>query len=310
MIGMRRECVAAVGAVESRRCSFSREAGTMSRNTAARRPHRSLFFVALAAVITASGCAGTGINSGDFNLISVEEEWQLGAQLHADIVKQMRVMDRGEIQSYVTRMGRTILEQAAGEPIAQQPWTFHIIDDPQVNAFNIPGGHVYLYAGLVAQTDDYAELMSVMGHEVSHGLARHAVENLSKSYGLSVVAGILLGNNPAIYEEILASILAGGAVIKFSRDAEREADRLGVQYMHDAGIDPRGAADMLRKLIALRGRQPGALERLTSTHPLTEERVSNVEALIAKLPPKSVRRSDPGFAAFKRAVASATTASR
>lgn len=258
-------------------------------------------------VIGLAGCAGTGINKGDFNIISVEEEWQLGQQLEADIAAQMPVLDSGPIYDYVNRMGRTILAQATGDSeVADLPWEFHVIKDESVNAFNIPGGHVYIHSGLVAKADSYHELMAVMGHEVSHGLARHAVENLSKQYGIVALASLVLGENPAVYEEILASVLAGGAVMKFSRDAEREADRLGLNYVYMAGINPNGMITFFQKLIELRGRQPSSLEQFFSSHPLSEERIANAEEQIASFPAKTLTSTDAGFADFKQRVAAAS----
>ena len=203
------------------------------------------------------GCAGTGINKGDFSLISIEEEWQLGAQFSVDIAKEMRLIEDPEIKAYITRLGQDVLAQAGGDtPIAAQPWNFHVIAEDQVNAFNIPGGHVYFYSGLISRADNYGELMGVMAHEVSHGLARHGVENMSKQYGISIVASLVLGQNPKVYQEVLANILAGGAIMKFSRGAEAEADRLGAGYMYHAGADPMGMVMFFQKLLDLRPAKP------------------------------------------------------
>lgn len=252
---------------------------------------------------TLAGCAGAGINKGDLSLISIDEEWQLGDQLAGDIAREKRLLRDPAIEEYVTRMGRTILAQATGDtPVASRPWTFHVIEDETLNAFNIPGGHVYLHSGLVAASGDYAELMGVMAHEVAHGLARHGVENLTKQYGISIVISLVLGQDPAAYQEILAQILAGGAIMKFSRGAESEADRLGVGYLYRAGIDPAGLADFFEKLLEVRGSRPGAIEQFFSSHPLTEDRIANVNALAASQPPKALTRTEPGFDAFKQAV--------
>jgi len=251
------------------------------------------------------GCAGTGINQGDFSLISIQEEWELGNQLSADIDKEMAVLDDPDVNEYINRLGQAILAQATADtPIASQPWAFHVIVDPSINAFNIPGGHVYVNSGLIEAADSYSELASVMGHEVSHGLARHGVENLSKQYGIAVVAALIIGNDPSVYEEILAGVVAGGAVMQFSQGAERESDRLGVQYTYAAGIDPQGMVSFFEKLLDVRGSRPGALEQFFSSHPLTEDRIRNAQTQIDALAPKTLRKDDPGFGDFQSRTAS------
>jgi len=256
-------------------------------------------------------CATSGINKGDVSLISIGEEWQLGQQLSTDIAKQKHILDTPEITGYVTRMGQDIIAQAKGDtPVADQPWHFYVIDDDTVNAFNIPGGYVYLQSGLVAKADTYAELMGVMAHECSHGLARHGVENLTKQYGIVMVASLVLGKNPAVYEQILASVLANGAVSKFSRNAEAEADRLGAHYMYEAGVNPEGMVNFFRVLLELRQSRPSAIEQFFASHPLTEDRIADVQKEIDGFPPKSpLITNDPGFAAFKEAVARAAAGS-
>lgn len=251
------------------------------------------------------GCAGIGINQGDFSLISIQEEWKLGQQLSTDIAKDMNVLDAPRVNEYINRLGQTILAQAKNDtPVASQPWEFHVIVDPSINAFNIPGGHVYVNSGLIAAADSYSELAAIMGHEVSHGLARHGVENLSKQYGIAVVAALILGNDPSVYEEILAGILAGGAVMQFSQGAEREADELGVRYTYAAGIDPQGMVTFFGKLLEVRGSKPGSLEQFFSSHPLTEDRIRDAQTRIDALPPKTLRTDDPGFGDFQDRVAS------
>ncbi len=116
------------------------------------------------------------------------------------------------------------------------------MDDPAVNAFNIPGGHVYVNTGLVEAAPDAAAFAGVLAHEIGHGVARHGTEQLTKVYGINILGGVLLGQNPKAYEQILAQILAGGAVARFSRADESEADELGVRYSYEAGLRPDGPA--------------------------------------------------------------------
>ena len=249
-------------------------------------PRPRLLIVALlaAAGLLAAGCASSGVNKGDFNLVSYQEEWQLGAQLEQDIARQMQLVGDPAVVNYITLIGQRIVNQTE---LAQAPWEFHVVADPQVNAFNIPGGHVYVNTGLICATDNVAELVGVMAHETAHGVARHATEQLSKAYGANILVGLALGANPPIYQQLLAQILAGGTFAKFSRDAEREADHLGVLYMYNAGYDPHGMVTMFQELLSRQKSQPNAVGEFFSSHPLTEDRIQEVQAQIDQLPPKA-----------------------
>lgn len=233
--------------------------------------------------LTALACATSGVNKGDFNLVSLQEEWQLGSQLESDIARRMPLVRDPEALAYVNRVGQRL---AAQTELAAAPWEFHIVADPSINAFNIPGGHVYVHTGLIGASDNVAELASVMAHEIAHGDARHATEQLSKAYGANIVAGLVLGGNPPLYQQILAQVAASGTFAKFSRDAEREADHLGVIYMYNAGYDPHGMVTMFQELLSRQQRQPGAVESFFASHPLTQERIEAVRTQIAQLPPR------------------------
>lgn len=207
------------------------------------------------------------------NLVSEDEEWQMGRELERDINRQVQLVNDATLQNYVQQMGQRIVRQT---PMANREWRFHVISDASVNAFNAPGGLVYIHTGLIATAENTSELAGVMAHEVAHGVARHGTQRLSQVYGLNMVAAIVLGGDPGLVQQIAAQLVAGGTVAAFSRDMEREADRLGVRYMVAAGYNPEGMASLLEKLIAERQRRPGAVEQFFSTHPLTEERVATV----------------------------------
>jgi predicted Zn-dependent protease len=261
---------------------------------------RSTTLALALATLLAVSC-GSGGGAGNFNLISVEEEWQLGAQLSQDIAKQMKLSSDPVLNNYVSSVGQKIVAQTP-DPYNRLPWQFHVVDDPAINAFSIPGGHVYVNTGLIAHADNAAELAGVMAHEISHVTARHSTEQISRQYGLSVLAGIALGNNPGALAQIGAQLLAGGAMARFSREAEREADELGIQAMAAAGYNPIGMATMFEELLENRQSRPGAVEQFFATHPLTEERVKDARNRAAKLGERGVL-DEPGFQDAKRRVA-------
>ena len=205
----------------------------------------------------------------------------MGQQLERELATKLKLVNDASTVAYVTQIGQKIVRQTS---LSNVPWEFHVVADPSINAFNIPGGHVYINTGLIAEADDAAEFAGVLAHEISHGVSRHGTEQLSRAYGISILGGILLGQNPAAYQQILAQIVAQGSLARFSRSAESEADRLGIRYMYGAGYDPRGLVDIFQKLLSARQRRPSSVERFFSTHPLTEERLSDARREIESLP--------------------------
>ena len=237
-------------------------------------PRRPRFAVPLlvALALTLVSCATTGVNRGDFNLVSIEEEWQLGRQLEADINQQVRIVRDRTLEGYVERIGRRVVAQTE---LANRSWRFYVVADDALNAFNAPGGLVYINTGLIAASESTAELAGAIAHEVAHGVARHGTERLTTAYGLQLAAGAVLGRNPGAVGQIATQIVAGGALARNSRGAEREADRLGVAYMARAGYDPDGLADVLRTLQRQSGSRGGGF---FSTHPNFGDRIQRVEA--------------------------------
>jgi predicted Zn-dependent protease len=260
---------------------------------------RNASLAVVLATLLAAGCGSAG-GGGDFNLISIEEEWQLGNQLSQDVEKQVRLNNDPAVNAYVRDMGQKIVAQAA-PPFNQLPWQFHVVQDDAINAFAIPGGHVYVNTGLIKNARNASELAGVMAHEISHVLARHSTEQLSRQYGLSVIAGAVLGQNPGQLSQIAAQIVAGGALARFSREAEREADEIGIQAMAAAGYNPMGMATMFELLLEHQQSQPSRVEQFFSTHPLTQERLQDARNRAARIGNRGIT-DEPQFQEIKRRV--------
>jgi beta-barrel assembly-enhancing protease len=238
------------------------------------------------------GCATSGVNLGDLNLVSLEDEWRLGEKLAADIEKEMVIVRDRETTDFVNRLGQQLVRHTE---MSQMPWHFTVVDDPEINAFNIPGGRVYVTTGLIAAAEDVAAFSSVMSHEIAHGVSRHATEQLTRSYGLSVVANLILGNDPALYQQVLAGVIGSGTLARYSREAELEADSLGLRTMYRAGYDPAGMIRMFEILLRSRQQSPTRVEQFFATHPPTEERIRSVRNQLQQFPAKTLVAYDPGY---------------
>ena len=256
---------------------------------------RALLLVLLFA---GSGCTCNpdSVNRGDLNLTSLDDEWALGRQLAAEVDAQTVPLADDAVQRYVAEMGQAI---AAETEFADRDWAFTVLADPSVNAFALPGGHVYVNGGLVAAADTEDELASVVAHEVAHAAARHGTERMVKAHGLNVVAGLVLGEDPGLVRQLVAGLVGQGALARFSRKDEEEADELGIAYMAAAGHDPAAMAGMFETLLALRARRPVLFERWFQTHPLTEDRIDAARAEADGVSPADRAASPADFDAIR-----------
>ena len=225
------------------------------------------------------------INGGFISKISgsTEKEVRLGRELSAEIDRQAKFIDDPLITEYVNRVGQNIVLHSD----AKVPFTIKVIDSDEVNAFALPGGFFYVNKGLLLAADNEAELAGVMAHEIAHVAARHAVENQAKASLLEYLAiggSIFLGGIPGMIYQNTAGLGLLGLFMKFSRGAEEEADKLGVQYMYAAGYDPGAMATMFEKLEAKNKKKPGFIARAFSTHPAPPDRRAAAIALAARFP--------------------------
>lgn len=216
---------------------------------------------------------------------SQAKEIAIGRQLALEIEQQAKMVEDPIITEYVNRVGQNIVLHSD----AKIPFTIKVIDSDEVNAFALPGGYFFVNKGLILAADNEAELAGVMAHEIAHVCARHAMENAGKGQflGYGILAGILLtGGIAATVLQNTAGITQALAFFKFSRGAEVEADKLGVQYLYAAGYDPTAMATMFEKLAAKNVKKPGTLSKLFSTHPQSIERRDDSLALVARFPEK------------------------
>jgi len=214
---------------------------------------------------------------------STEKEVKIGRELAAEVDRQAKFIDDPMVTEYVNRVGQNIVLHSD----ARIPFTIKVIDSDEVNAFALPGGFFYVNKGLLLVADNEAEVAGVMAHEIAHVAARHSVENQTKASLLEYLAmgtSIFLGGIPGMIYQNTAGLGLLGAFMKFSRSAEGEADKLGVQYMYAAGYDPGAMSTMFEKLEAKNKKKPGLIARAFATHPAPPDRRAAALALAARFP--------------------------
>ena len=252
----------------------------------ARHTHPAI--VAACAALLMAGCA----TLGGANYVSLDQEWQLGRQLEQEINGQVRIVRDATLQNYVNSMGQRMVRQTN---MGGRPWRFYVVQDQRINAFNVPGGLVYVHTGLLARSGSAAEFAGALAHEIGHGVARHGTRRLSQAQEANVLAAIVLGRNPGALARIGAQVAATGAFASFSRADEREADRMAVQLMAATGYDPEGLARLLERLMQEGGSSGGFF----STHPGPAERVQNVRAAARSINRSGLDLNDGQFASVR-----------
>ena len=216
---------------------------------------------------------------------SKEKEMAIGRQLSLEVEQQAKLVEDPIITEYINRVGQNVVLNSD----AKIPFTIKVIDSDEVNAFALPGGYFYVNKGLILAADNEAELAGVMAHEIAHVAARHAMENQGKmqaiQYGLlgTIIFGGPIASTIAQNAGGMAQMLS---FFKFSRGAEEEADKLGVQYLYASGYDPTSMATMFEKLASKNKKKPGTLSKLFASHPQSIERRDSSLALVSRFSEK------------------------
>ena len=225
-----------------------------------------------------------GVGKG-LDFYSIEKEIALGKQLAQEVDKSAKFIDDPVVNEYVNRVAQNLVRNSD----ARVPFTIKVVDSDVVNAFALPGGFFYVNSGLLLHADEESELAGVMAHEIAHVCARHGTKQATKSDIIqlaSIPAMIFIPYSLAgyaIYQGMNFAIPV--TYLKFSRDAEREADYLGLQYMYKAGYDPNSFVAFFEKVQADEKKQPGTIPKVFSTHPPTPDRIEAVQKEIATILP-------------------------
>ncbi len=244
------------------------------------------------------GCATNPVTGErEFALMSEAQEIQIGEELDVEIGQEMGVYDDPELQAYVEDI---VLRMAQRSHRPDLPWHFTIVDVPVVNAFALPGGYIYITRGILSYLDSETQLAGVLGHEIGHVTARHAVQQYSRAAGGQI--GLMLGSIFVPQTRPFTRMAETGLGIlflKYGRDAEMQSDRLGAEYAAQVGWEPSGVPEMLTTLARLDDDGDGrGVPNWLASHPepldRVEEVMETVRSLQATRPPEEfvVARDD------------------
>ena len=236
-----------------------------------------LWFMSVSAAGFMAGCATSPVTGRrQLMLVSEEQEIQIDKQNspHQFSADYGVVQDKA-LNRYVHQTGKAL---AARSHRPHMPYSFRVVNANYVNAYAFPGGSIACTRGILLSLDNEAELAALLGHELGHVNARHTAQQMSKGILTQAVVGglsVLVGTRGATYGELasqLGMIGAGALLASYSRDNEREADALGMEYMVQTGYGPQGMIGLMDMLRGLSKRKPSAIELMFATHPMSDER--------------------------------------
>lgn len=246
------------------------------------------------------------------------QEIALGSKEHLAVLKEMPAYPDARLQAYVNAVGQRLASQSHRSTLQ---WHFTVLDSPDINAFALPGGYVYVTRGIMAYLESEAELAGVIGHEIGHVTARHGAQRATRQQtaGIGVLAASVLG---AVLESQgiggagqiaseASQLVAAGYIASYGRDQELQADRLGAEYLARNRYDPNNMVEVIRLLKSqeqyaadrarAQGREPSAGGGWLASHPSSDQRLSAITALATQFRSQG-SYADGGRAAYLQAI--------
>jgi predicted Zn-dependent protease len=229
--------------------------------------------------VIAMTCLALFVSSAGFAM-PIAEERKIGEEIATEARRRLPLIGDYEVSTFISDMGHRIVKTLGTQPF---DYEFFVVRDDSLNAFAVPGGKIFIHAGLISRAANSDEIAGVMAHEVAHAHAHHSVRQQQKGQAANyaTLLGVLLSAiNPVIGQ---AAVSAGmSQQLKYQRDFEREADFLGIDYAKNAGYEPGAMLGMLRKIHAQQQLNPTAIPPYFQSHPLTGERLAYLESSLGK----------------------------
>ena len=250
-------------------------------------------------VLGATTVAGCGV--------STQQEVQMGQSEVQQINQQLPIINDPEVNRYINVLGDSIARLTSRGDL---PWQFFIVNSPDINAFAVPGGYIYVNRGLIEHANKMDQVAGVLGHEIGHVVMRHTVKQMGQMNAANIGVGLACALTSVCNSGIAQTGInaAGSAVFaKFSRDDEKQADDVGFDNVVRAHISPKGMVEMFQILLDMRTSSPGLVQGWFADHPTEESRIADIQSKINGLNPavlNSLTEDSQAFHNFKARVAS------
>lgn len=242
-----------------------------------------------------------------FTMFPVAQDVEMGKAAIKEIEPTVTILDDPAMTAYIKRLGDTITNQIKNPPF---PFTYKMVNDPQINAFCVPGGFVYVNTGILINAENEGQVIGVMGHEIGHAVLRHSANQMSKGMLLQGLAtagamvGEMKGGVAGMASQIGSGLGAQLMMMKFSRNHEKDSDAFGARLMSQAGYNPLEMARFFEKMEQMSGgKQAGGVAGWMASHPNPGSRVQLIEQEILAMPRANYTADTGEFARFKAAAA-------
>ena len=256
-------------------------------------------------ILSLSGCAVNPVTGKqDFVVLSEEQEIQMGREYNAQILRQYQIYEDEKIQNYVQSIGESLAKKSHRPNLI---YRFTVLDSPEINAFALPGGYIYINRGLMAYMSSEEELAAVLGHEIGHVTARHSVRQYSQAQLMGVLSAAIEINSGRTAGDI-ANLASGALLSGYGREMELEADDLGAQYIYQDGYSPQGMYDVLavlkdqeiysKKVAKQRGIEPRNYHGVFASHPSNDKRLQEILDNVSQNFVKGTNKSKSNYLAM------------
>ncbi len=267
---------------------------------------RNTLLVLLSLLLLVGGCSVNPVTGKrEFIAISREREIAMGVEAAPEFEKEAGgKVPNDQLQAYVRMVGGKV--SAVGVSHRDMPYEFTLAASDVANAFALPGGKIFITAGLMRRMTNERQLAAVLAHETVHVAAKHNVKGMQRQMGVAVlveIAGHVAGEEKAEAAKAATKIVAAMGTLRYSRGDEYQADEVGIRYMTDAGYNPWGMVELLTVLYNLSESEPGSLAEFFLTHPLTSKRIETAQEIIrgnSKFDRYSLENPDPHTARFMK----------
>jgi predicted Zn-dependent protease len=216
-------------------------------------------------------------------LVSVEEEIEIGRTANEQVRKQVPELKDSMVTRYVRDVGKRLVGAAQG---AKYPYTFAVADLPEINAFSLPGGPVWINRGVLSKAANESQVAAVLAHEVAHIARRHGADRLTQGmvarWGLGLLGALLGNTGGAGTAQAAASVLTGGVFLKFNRAEEREADEAGMAILTRSGWSGRGMVELFQMLAREASRDRSSVDAFLASHPSPQDRIDSLAAQVKR----------------------------
>lgn len=213
--------------------------------------------------------------------VTFDEETALGEQMVIEAAQRFKLIRNRQINTFVNHLGREIGLVSDWDGLT---YRVHVINQPDICHFSLPGGHIYLFRGVLDHAENSAQVAGVIAHEITHIAYRHGVERLSQKYAYALAAQSVIGENPKIAAHLIENLYSENTILDYPKEHEQMADKKAIQYCWKANYDPAEYGRILRKYYLMQVEDPKAFALLLSTHPETRQRYQLVQQHMRKVP--------------------------